>query len=159
MKIFFAWILFRCIGDGAVAAILMGTIPNASLLVSSPTVTQVQAACDVCLCMMFTSTGNASILSLNCYSNSPSSVTCEMFTLETYLTSSFFGMKINSSSRFFFRQLPSSNASGTTVVTATSRKGQTYTDGRGLFVEFSLLPCSIHRCKYQSYIHKHFNIK
>ena len=45
-------------------------------------------------------------------------VRVEMFTLETYLTSSNFGMVSNASSSFFFRQLPSVNISETTSVTA-----------------------------------------
>jgi hypothetical protein len=41
-----------------------------------------------------------------------------MFSLGTYLTSSTFAMIANSSSRFFFRSLPSMTISETTPVTA-----------------------------------------
>ena len=84
---------------------------------------------------------------------------CTMLPLETYRTLSFARMKINSSSRFFFRQLPSSTASETAVVTANSRNSQTYTNGRRLIVDLPLLSCSIHRCKHKSYIHKQVSIK
>ena len=111
-------ILLHCVAITAIHAVQLGVITNSSLILSNPSVPVTRTTCDECLCAMFNSTGNGSILALNCHTNTANSVTCEMFTLETYLTSSNFGMVSNASSSFFFRQLPSVNISETTSVTA-----------------------------------------
>ncbi len=66
---------------------------------------------------MMTSTENLTILSFNCYTNNNSSVSCELFTTATYLSSSLYRMETNSSFTFYFQQLPSINQSETTAAT------------------------------------------
>ena len=104
----FAYVLLYCIANAAIRAAHVGLIPYASLAMSNRAGTLTAVTCSECLCAMFNSTGNTSILSLNCHANAPSSVTCDMFTWGTYLTSPNLGMVSNSSNRFYFVQLPPS---------------------------------------------------
>ena len=95
--------------DNGISAVHIGVIRNASLMMnSSSTITNNQSTCNACLCAMLMSSGNSSILSLNCYINNNSSVNCELFTMTNYQISPFYEIKINFSSTFYFLQLPSS---------------------------------------------------
>ena len=114
-----ACLLLYGIATAAIRAAQVGVIPYASLAMSGPAGTLTRATCSECLCAMFNSTGNTSILSLNCYANTPSSVTCDMFTWWTYLSSSNLGMVSNSSNRFYFVQLPPSVEVETTTAMTT----------------------------------------
>ena len=91
-----ACFLLHGIATAAIRAAQVGVIPYASLAMSSPAGTLTRATCGECLCAMFNSTGNASILSLNCHANTPSSVTCDMFTLGdvSQLAQSWYGEQL-----------------------------------------------------------------
>ena len=111
------YVFLHCIATAAIRAAQVGLIPYASLAMFNPAGTLTRATCGECVCVMFYSTGNASVLSLNCHANTPNSVTCDMFTLGTYLSSPNLGMVSNSSNRFYFVQLPPSVEVQTTAVT------------------------------------------
>ena len=111
------WMLFYAIANSAIEAIQVGIIRNASLVVSELSEEIAAATCDECLCMIFNSTCNGSIVSFNCYASSTQSVVCEMFTQNAYLAASFVRMETNTSSRFYFRQLPQLSKANPAAVT------------------------------------------
>ncbi len=100
-----------------ITAIRVGIIQNASIINLYSNLTMNASTCNECLCTMMTSTENLTILSFNCYTNNNSSVSCELFTTATYLSSSLYRMETNSSFTFYFQQLPSINQSETTAAT------------------------------------------
>ena len=109
-----------------ISAVGIGVIQNASLMMnSSSTITNNQSTCNACLCAMLMSSGNSSILSLNCYINNISSVNCELFTMANYQISPFYKIKINFSSTLYYLQLPSpmtTTAGRTLYFILTSKK-------------------------------------
>jgi len=110
----------------SVGSIYIGIIRNASLITNCSHLTMNVSTCNECSCTMLNLSQNVSILSLNCYVNSSSSVSCELFTAATYLSSCSYQMENNSNSTFYFQQLPSSNQSltvtMTTIQTLTGRE-------------------------------------
>ena len=110
-------IFLHCIANTAVIAVRVGIIPNVSLVISDSTETMTAATCDECLCAMFSTGGNASVSALNCHVSLTTRTTCQIFTADTYRTSSILRMDRNRSSTFFFRQLPTNNGADTTVMT------------------------------------------
>jgi hypothetical protein len=125
MMLFALNLVFFCAFTG-VGSIRIGIIQNASLLTNCSHLTMNALTCNECSCTMLYSSKNVSILSLNCYVNNSSSVSCELFTAATYLSSCSYQMKNNSNSTFYFQQLPSSNPSATaamaTIQTVTGRE-------------------------------------
>lgn len=69
---------------------------------------------------MFNATSNITFQSLNCYVNDGNNVTCQMFTTDMYLNSSFFQIIGDARSTFYFRSLPSINelTTASTITTA-----------------------------------------
>ncbi|CAF2130280.1 unnamed protein product [Rotaria magnacalcarata] len=102
---FLALMIPYIIAASCIDATLMGVIGN--LILSNFNVTVEESSCQTCLCKMFNSTGNNSIVSLNCYVYSGNRVTCQMFTMDMYLNSPAFHMIGNVNSTFYFIQLPS----------------------------------------------------
>jgi hypothetical protein len=116
----------------SVGSIRVGIIQNASLLTNCPHLTMNASTCNECSCTMLYLSQNVSIVSLNCYVDSSSSVSCELFTAATYLSSCSYQIENNSNSTFYFQQLPSSNPSATAAM-ATE---QTITGREFLLVTF-----------------------
>ncbi|UJR18592.1 hypothetical protein I4U23_005499 [Adineta vaga] len=88
-------------------AIEIGTIFNVSLIINSTNEIINKSSCHECLCILINSMGNNLILSLNCIIENNNTVICELFNSLTYENSSYYQMKNNSNSIFYFRQLPS----------------------------------------------------
>jgi hypothetical protein len=109
-----------------VGSIRVGIIQNASLFTNCSYLTMNASTCNECSCTMLYPVQNVSILSLNCYVNSSSSVSCELFIGAAYLSSCSYQIKNNSTSTFYFQRLPSINqlttVAVTTMQTLTSRK-------------------------------------
>lgn len=103
-----------------IGAVPVGLIPNSSLALSSSNITIQQSSCKKCVCMMFNATSNITFQSLNCYVNDGNNVTCQMFTTDMYLNSSFFQIIGDARSTFYFRSLPSINelTTASTITTA-----------------------------------------
>ena len=107
-------------------AVPLGVIPNASLILMPSNMTMDGSTCHDCKCVMFTPTNNGTILSFNCVKIDSSRVTCQFFTTVAYLTTYSHQMVTNSSSIFFFRQLPPERSLQTTTkLTATSSSAVT----------------------------------
>jgi hypothetical protein len=117
---FLALIIPYLIATNCISAIPVGIIYNASLILSDINITVQASTCKECLCISLNATGNNSIVSLNCYTHNGSYVTCQMFTADMYLNSSFFKMITNSNTTFYFQQLPSINQLTITAATAIS---------------------------------------
>ncbi|CAF2049441.1 unnamed protein product [Rotaria magnacalcarata] len=117
---FLALMIPYIIAASCIDASLVGVIRNASLILSNFNITVEESSCQACLCEMFNSTGNNSIVSLNCYVYSSNRVTCQMFTMDMYLNSPAFHMIDNVNSTFYFLQLPSIQESTKIVEAAIS---------------------------------------
>jgi len=115
MMLFALNLVFFCVLTSA-GSIYVGIIRNASLITNCSHLTMNASTCNECSCTMLYLTQNVSILSLNCYVNNSSSVSCELFTAATYLSSCSYQMKNDSNSTFYFQQLPLSNQSTTTAM-------------------------------------------
>nr|ACD54700.1 NHL repeat containing protein [Adineta vaga] len=88
----------------------IGTILNVSLIINSTNEIINKSSCHECLCILINSMGNNLVLSLNCIienNNNNNKVICELFNSLSYDNSSYYQMKNNSNSIFYFRQLPS----------------------------------------------------
>ncbi|CAF4219838.1 unnamed protein product [Rotaria socialis] len=117
---FLALMIPYIIAASCIDASLVGIIRNASLILSNFNITVEESSCQTCLCEMFNSTGNNSIVSLNCYAYSSNRVTCQMFTMDMYLNSLAFHMIDNVNSTFYFLQLPTIQESTKIVEAAIS---------------------------------------
>ncbi|CAF4590424.1 unnamed protein product [Rotaria socialis] len=117
---FLALMIPYIIAASCIDASLVGIIRNASLVLSNFNITVEESSCQTCLCKMFNSTGNDSIVSLNCYVYSSNRVTCQMFTMDMYINSPAFHMIGNVNSTFYFLQLPSIQESTKIVEAAIS---------------------------------------
>ena len=119
---FLSLIISYFIATYNIDAVRVGIIYNTSLTLSGFNITVQKSTCKQCLCMMFNITSNSSIQSLNCYANSNNNVTCQMFTADMYISSSFFQLMNSTNSTFYFLQLPSINESTTVATTTLSSK-------------------------------------
>jgi hypothetical protein len=117
---FFSLIIILFTAANAISGIRVGIIQNASLINVNANLTVNALACNECLCAMLASTGNLSIVSLNCYTINSTSVSCPLFTTASYFSSSLCRMENSSNSIFYFLELPSSNQSQTTATTTVT---------------------------------------
>jgi hypothetical protein len=101
-------LVFFCVLT-TVGSIRVGIIKNASLFTNCSYLTMNASTCNECSCAMLYPVQNVSILSLNCYVNSSSSVSCELFIGVAYLSSCSYQIKNDLSSTFYFQQLPPIN--------------------------------------------------
>ena len=92
-----------------VNGILLGLIRNFSLIAMPSDITISRSTCEDCQCAMLTSMNNLTILSFNCLTLNPTGVVCQLFTSVTYLTPQSYQMVPNTSSTYYFRQLPPAN--------------------------------------------------
>ena len=115
---FLVMIMIYLAMNSSISAVSIRVIQNASLMMnSSSTIINNQSTCNACLCAMLMSSGNSSILSLNCYINNNSSVDCELFTMGNYQIFPYYKIKIKFNSTLYFLQLPSpmTTTAGTTL--------------------------------------------
>ena len=120
--------------DQMITGVSVGTMRNSLLkLDPSSNMTISRSKCNECICaMFFPSTGNASIISLNCLIIDTDQVTCQLFTESNYQISSSYEIEVNLSSIFYFRQLPSiSPSTRMTSERVTTIEGNSY-----LMIEF-----------------------
>ena len=97
-------------------AILLGVVPNASLIAVPSNITISQSTCHDCECAMLTLMNNLTILSFNCFTLIPTGVICQFFTSVTYLIPQSYQMVPNVSSTYYFLHLPPVNQIPTTMV-------------------------------------------
>ena len=103
---FFPMIILYLVINNPISGIQIGVIHNASLMVmasSNKTINGI--TCDECVCAMLNNSANSSIVSFNCYIESITNVSCQLFTMTDY-QNSFYPMRINFQSTFYFLQLP-----------------------------------------------------
>lgn len=85
----------------------IGIIRNASLFLMNISANFTnETTCENCVCKMLNSNGNLSIVSLNCLIKNVNLVTCELFTMINYQTTSFYKMQNDNNSTFYFLELP-----------------------------------------------------
>lgn len=118
---FMALFLIYLATPSGIRGISLGFISNASLIIPFSNLTMNGSNCNECLCAMFVSVMNSSILSLNCFVKL-NGVTCQLFTNEIYLSSNSFRIATNSTSTFYFQQLPQRTTTES-VLTTTAVEG------------------------------------
>lgn len=86
---------------------LLGIIRNASLFLS-PTLNNTidGTTCQNCLCKILAETEGSLFTSFNCRIESINQVTCELFKLNNFITSSFYEIQTDQNSTFYFLELP-----------------------------------------------------
>ena len=115
------FIFVTLLSTSNVQTVLLGLIPNTSLIAMPSNMTINGSTCDECKCKMFTLSNNVTILSFNCFTIDSTQVNCQFFTSEAYLATNSHFVAKNSNSTFFFQQLSPDSRLPPTVEMITTR--------------------------------------